>query len=216
MGNSQNKSVKQQQHIEQLLDEFVIIHNDDNNNKYLIVLDIDGTLVHRIFNRKKRKIRHNPSFTIRDRLYNVYKRPFMNDFLEYLHNHGYYIALWGDAVKWNVDSLTDQLCPITSPIHPEFVWSIDQMTPTNNLKSINTIMEFSKNKWNYTNTIIIDDNIEKIDKDSRKNTIIIPRYYNQHVNWDCSLLLLKNFFEKINGNNIDAREIVQLYNKKSN
>lgn len=207
--------------IKKIMDEFVKIGGKSEEDKYLIVLDIDGCLIHRLFNKKRKGKKNynkliknkNPSFTIRDGLYDIYKRPFLDDFLDFLFKH-YKIAIWGDAVKWNINALTEKLFPDVPGFNNgksnlEFVWSIDNMIDKE-LKSIDIIEKYSNQKWNRTNTIIIEDNNYKIAENTKQNTIIIPSYQVNNDEWDCVLLLLKKFLES-NITKRDAREVIQNY-----
>lgn len=190
------------------LHEFVLLDSSEKRD-YLIVLDIDGTLIHRIFNKKRRRkhIAQNPNFSIRNGLYDIYKRPYLDDFLYFLFDR-YRVAIWGDAVQWNVDSMTEKLFGTNWQL--EFVFSTDHMI-NRDFKSIDAITKLSNGKWNHTNTIIIDDNISRIYKNSRTNTISIPRYYIQHADWDCTLMLLMKFLKNID---IEKKRDVRLWVKE--
>ncbi len=125
--------------------------------KYLI-LDIDETLVHATEN----SLGRNCDFETD--LYMVYKRPYVDTFLEYCFEN-FNVAIWTSAGEEFAQSIVKAL--ISNHGTPDFVWSHKRCTPRLNPNTFETIPvknldKVKKKGYHLDHTIMIDDTPEKL------------------------------------------------------
>jgi len=90
-----------------------------DKNKILLILDLDETLIHAT----KEDIGYSPDFMVFD--YNVYKRPYVTDFLSNL-SQDFYLALWSTASENYIDRMISEIAPLGFKF--EFVWGQTKAT----------------------------------------------------------------------------------------
>lgn len=88
-------------------------------NKKLLILDIDETLIHAT----KEPPRLNWDFEIGP--YKVFERPFLHQFLNSIKDY-YKIAIWSSASDEYVEQIVDKIFPNNYPL--EFVWGRSMCT----------------------------------------------------------------------------------------
>jgi RNA polymerase II subunit A small phosphatase-like protein len=96
-----------------------------NNEKLLLILDIDETLIHAT----KKELNQKVDFKVFD--YNVYKRPFLDDFLNEVKDD-FLLAIWSSASDDYVEEITKQIIP--EEIKLEFVWGRSRCTYRRNIQ----------------------------------------------------------------------------------
>jgi carboxy-terminal domain RNA polymerase II polypeptide A small phosphatase len=90
------------------------------NDKILLVLDIDETLIHA----RNTALDREADFMIFH--YHVYKRPFLDEFLTTVQEH-FKIAFWSSASDDYVEKMVETIFP--EPNQKEFVWGRKRCTP---------------------------------------------------------------------------------------
>ena len=80
-----------------------------NKNSTLLILDVDETLIHAT----DKLLEHSADFKVYD--YHVYKRPFLQEFLEAI-KEDFLIAVWSSASDEYVQELS--LIHISEPTRP--------------------------------------------------------------------------------------------------
>lgn len=112
--------------------------NFKNQNKILLVLDIDETLIHATENELDRKA----DFKVFD--YHIYKRPFLNNFFDEIKDH-FLLAVWSSASDDYVEKIAKTIFP--KEINLEFIWGRSRCTYRRNLQ----IDEYGYYDDNYLN-----------------------------------------------------------------
>ncbi len=141
----------------------------------LLVLDLDETLIYA----KKGITNRNPDFTTRHG-YPVYKRPHLDEFLEYCKN-SFEIGLWTQGKGWYLTSIADVLF---RDYDLKFKWSREQCSEDDDgdlfIKNLNKIerevgVDLSK-------IIVIDDDEEHYTKEDKKNMLRFVRPWYGELN----------------------------------
>lgn len=96
-----------------------------NIDKTLLILDLDETLVFAT----AKMLDRSADFEIFD--YHVYKRPYLNDFLQQVKEH-FLLAIWSSASDDYVQKVVEQIIP--KEIKLEFVWGSSRCTYQRNLQ----------------------------------------------------------------------------------
>ncbi|MEO0790655.1 MAG: HAD family hydrolase, partial [Bacteroidota bacterium] len=96
-----------------------------NEEKILLILDVDETLIHATEKELSQKV----DFKIFN--YNVYKRPFLDEFLEEVKSN-FLLAIWSSASDDYVEEITKRIIP--KEIKLEFVWGRSRCTYRRNLR----------------------------------------------------------------------------------
>nr|QBK88639.1 MAG: ctd-like phosphatase [Mimivirus LCMiAC01] len=92
-----------------------IIKSNFNNNKF-IILDIDHTLIHSKRIDPTIKFGEFGDFNICDNEYTIYKRPYVDKFIEWCFNNFNGILVWSAGTKIYVDNVVKYL--FKSPLKP--------------------------------------------------------------------------------------------------
>lgn len=182
-------------------DDFVLL-NDTNDNKLLVILDIDGTLIDRKFIKSKKNAKFIPNTIINNR-YKLYLRPGATRFLDYLlTNPNIEVAVWANIVSWNLDEIVRFLFPLHSPTRSfsklKFIWNSDRFQD-----NIRDLSNFDKSK-----TLIIDHRITTV---NGENLFQIPRFRVEHKDDDQVLSMLQHTLQHTfeHTDNVDARVLVK-------
>ena len=150
----------------------------DHRHNYLLILDVNGILIHREY--QKNLDLAPPKGAYREGNFFVWLRPGLKDFLDYCFTN-FEVAVWSSAAKHNLDPLVKE---VFGKYYTRLVFVADQdycqkvppakansRTTTNYkspkplfLKNLDKVWAFSrlKNRYNATNTLIIDDSDEKM------------------------------------------------------
>ncbi len=134
----------------------------------LLILDVDETLIHAT--EKKLTIPHD--FEYAD--YFVYKRPFLNEFLELANQH-FKLAIWSSADDTYVNAIVETIRP--EHINFEFVWARSRCTVRRDYDLDRYVREkrlkkIKKQDFTLERALIVDDSPEKT-KDNFGNAIYI-------------------------------------------
>ena len=172
-----------------------------NDEKILLILDVDETLIHateKILNQKA-------DFKIFS--YYVYKRPFLDEFIEAIKND-FLIAIWSSASDDYVDEITKRIIP--KDIELEFVWGRSRCTYRRNLRIdeygyydddfrnhyhyIKPLKKVKRKNFNLDRILIVDDTPHK-SKDNFGNAIY-PRAFTGDIE-DTELRLLAKYLQTL-------------------
>ncbi len=96
-----------------------------NDEKILLILDVDETLIHAT----DKELNQKADFKTFG--YNIYKRPFLDEFLEAIKND-FLLAIWSSASDDYVVEVIKQI--ISEDIELEFIWGRSRCTYRRNLQ----------------------------------------------------------------------------------
>lgn len=169
------------------------------NIKTLLILDLDETLIHAT----EEKLESDHEF-IFDKYY-IYKRPYLNLFLEHLSN-SFRIGIWSSADDLYVSKIIDFIKP--NGINFDFIWGKSKCTLSKNHLLDEYVFEkrlkkLKKKGYTLSKTIIVDDSPEKV-KENYGNAVYIKPFEGD-IN-DNELNKLKNYLLTIS-NVKDVRTI---------
>jgi RNA polymerase II subunit A small phosphatase-like protein len=167
---------------------------ENADNKILLILDIDETLIHATSKPLSRK----EDFMVFN--YFVYKRPYLEEFLINIQKE-FKIAFWSSASDDYVEEIIGRIYPLPSP--REFVWGRSRCTPLpelydyesrhyNGFSHYNYIKRLHKLKrkgYRLERVLMVDDTPSKI-KNSYGNAIYIKEFTGNEK--DIHLLKLQN------------------------
>ena len=163
----------------------------DKTNKPLAILDVDETLIYA----SKEKLTRDPDFEVFD--YNVYKRPYLNEFVNKLEK-SYDIAIWSSAGNDYVNSIISQL---NLDVEIQFIWGRNETTQKRQLIDyyetgndtelyyVKSLKKVKRKGYELERILIIDDSPHK----SKLNygNAIYPKSYKGDANDDELLKLIK-------------------------
>ena len=172
-----------------------------NDEKILLILDIDETLVHATSEKLDVKV----DFQVFD--YNVYKRPFLNEFLHAVAAN-FTIAIWSSASDDYAEEVVQKIVPAEVPL--AFVWGRSRCTYKRNLhidefgyydndpwshyQYIKPLKKLKRKGYNLNRILIVDDTPHKA-KDNYGNAIY-PSEFVGDPN-DDELLQLTKYLETL-------------------
>jgi len=174
--------------------------NYKNENKTLLILDIDETLVFA----SPDELPLKADFVVFD--YYVYKRPYLDEFLNELKDD-FLIALWSSASDDYVNEIAAQIIP--PDIKPEFVWGRSRCTYRRNIQIdesgyygdgfmhyhyIKPLKKLKRKGYQLERILIVDDSPHK-SKNNYGNAIY-PREFNGDMN-DNELKFLSQYLKKL-------------------
>jgi len=159
-------------------------------NKILLILDLDETLIHAT----RSELHKKPDFVYAD--YNVYIRPNLKWFLECIHQH-FKIAIWSSADDIYVEDIVDKIKP--DSVDFEFVWGRSRCTTKRNFELDEYVHEKRLKKiknqgFLLEKALIVDDSPEKT-RDNFGNVIYIAPFKGEMP--DDSLLNLHEYLMTI-------------------
>jgi len=150
-----------------------------NQDKTLLILDVDETLIHATDKALNLPI----DFKVFN--YNVYKRPFLDEFLAAIKNH-FLLALWSSASDDYVIEIANQIIPKEMSL--EFIWGRSRCTYQYNSQEellneeiqdhyhyIKPLKKLKKKGFKLDRILIVDDSPHK-SKDNFGN-VIYPRAF---------------------------------------
>ena len=150
---------------------------DLSNFKYnhLIVLDLSGTLIEKLYPKQARKIPQKPDVIIRN-IHHIYKRQHLRKFLEYVFDN-FTVCVWSNMLPKNTNPIVDLI----------FTPEQKKLLRVFNHKDLAKIYD---DNWTPLNTIAIDDVLDS------KNIITISRFRVSN-NPDNALRNLKLYLEEL-------------------
>lgn len=168
------------------------------NDKILLILDLDETLIHA----DKDDCAFKSDFEVFD--YKVVKRPYLKEFLENC-NKDFKIAIWSSASDEYVDEIVSKIKP--DSLDFEFVWGRSRATykPTidldetgySDLDHFHYIKRLKKIKplgYRLEKTLIVDDTPHK-SKENYGNAIYVKEFYGESE--DNELQILEKYLQEI-------------------
>jgi hypothetical protein len=158
----------------------------------LVVIDLNGFLYHRIF-----KCQHFSETELSSKVpcyrlgnFYVYPRPHYKSFLQFLFAN-FHVGLWSSAKKHNILRLiNDENCGFPKTFLDMLTFIFDQShctaIPVPNskkplfLKDLSIVWEKFP-QWNASNTLIIDDSVEKLQRNPKYTSISPPTWTRNDV-----------------------------------
>ncbi|MBT31724.1 MAG: phosphoprotein phosphatase [Thalassobius sp.] len=141
-----------------------------SNEKILLVLDLDETLVH--VSEKKLDVQED----FRYEKYFVYCRPALQKFLNLISEH-FRLAIWSSAGEEYLNEIVSKITP--ENINFEFIWSRNKCTTRRDYITDSYVFEKRlkklKKKYNLKKVLIVDDSPEKT-RDNYGNAIYITPF----------------------------------------
>jgi RNA polymerase II subunit A small phosphatase-like protein len=144
----------------------------DKDNRILLVLDLDETLIH-ASETELTSLKHD--FTWNN--FFVYKRPGLDEFLNSIKDH-FKIGVWSSASDDYVGSITSNIFPESLKL--EFIWGRSRCTLKRDLE-LDTyffskpLKRLKRKGYQLERILIIDDSAEKV-KDNFGNAIYITGF----------------------------------------
>lgn len=149
-------------------DENAVIEKLESLNivetKRLVVLDLNGLLIFRVFNRDKDKFTSYLETSVQVNGFYVWKRPHADAFLDWLLDH-FSVGIWSSARQHNVDALIEWAFGPERRKRLAFEWDqsrcLQEEHPIHKhkplfLKPLSSVWkEFIQ--WNESNTLLVDD-----------------------------------------------------------
>lgn len=162
----------------------------NSENKILLVLDLDETLLHS----SEEKLAIQEDFQYAE--YDVYIRPHLQWFLEEMSTH-FSLAIWSSADDVYVNNLVARITPET--VNFECIWGKSRCTPRRDYDFGNYVFakhlkKLKKKGFSLEKILIIDDSPEKT-KDNYGNAIYIPPFEGNRE--DVTLKKLANYLISI-------------------
>eukprot|EP01129_Flabellula_baltica_P010519 TRINITY_DN4455_c0_g1_i1.p1 TRINITY_DN4455_c0_g1~~TRINITY_DN4455_c0_g1_i1.p1 ORF type:complete len:261 (+),score=45.77 TRINITY_DN4455_c0_g1_i1:176-958(+) len=158
-------------------------NGDSGQKKGLVVLDLNGTLLHRDFKRDfdgngGLEVESSPDFS--NRFYRVWKRPNISMFFKCLFEMELDVAVWSSAKRHNTSWLVSNLLSPNLRSRLLFEWDREKTDPRPTKENEHCTVKNLEKVWKdfpYTseNTVLIDDTIEKCVQ-SEEICWIIPSY----------------------------------------
>ena len=151
--------------------------------KKLLVLDLDETLIHA----NEVSIGRKPDFDIGD--YIVYKRPGVNEFVEYCFEH-FDVAIWTSSNRLYADAIVNFLIPDPSKL--QFVWARERCTQrfiaeTYEYTHLKVFKKLKDQGYSLDLIIGIDDSPEKYVR-NYGNLVKVNPYFGEETDNELSLL----------------------------
>jgi TFIIF-interacting CTD phosphatase-like protein len=166
--------------------------------KKLLVLDVNGVLIHRIH--KSSSSKDDVSVFVRD--YNIWKRPHLNEFLEFCFEN-FQVSIWSSMQQKNAIPIINEIFTKDQTRNLEFIFYKDQCdeikphpNPNVNKPSLwkKDLLKIWKSfpQFSVENTLIIDDCKYKMLGNPKKCVIIPTVFDKKDLETDIGLLKLTN------------------------
>jgi len=159
-------------------------------NNLHVVLDIDNTLIDSINEQDYKIIKYEirpPDLYYQEAHMLIWKRPHLQDFLNFLNEHVQYVSIWTNGNKsWLNFIFNNLIAKYINPRKIVFLFSIDYSTPimirNDHFSGKIYVKELKKilnNNVTLRNTVLIDDNYYNC-YFNRNNSIPIKKYHVLH------------------------------------
>ena len=154
--------------------------------KKLVVLDIDETLIYA----SKNQLDQKHDFEVGP--YFVYKRPYVDEFLEFCSEH-FDVAIWTTAGEDFASNVYCKLFPDGYEL--KFLWSHEKCTPKFNPNLMETVniknlIKVKRKGYSLEHVIMVDDTPEKLEK-NYGNLVRVNEFIGDTK--DAELLHLKDY-----------------------
>lgn len=183
-----------------------------NDKRILLILDVDETLIHAT----DKELNQKADFKIFG--YNIYKRPFLDQFFEAIKND-FLLAIWSAASDDYVEEVVKQITP--EDINLEFVWGRNRCTYRRNFQIdeygydddaqnhyhyIKPLKKVKRKGYHLNKILIVDDSPHK-SKDNFGNAIYPKAFTGDTADKELKLLAkyLKSLKDKENVRRIEKR-----------
>jgi RNA polymerase II subunit A small phosphatase-like protein len=184
-----------------------------NEQKILLILDIDETLIYST----RKELERKADFYVFS--YHVYKRPYLKEFLEQVNND-FLLAIWSSASDDYVEEVVKKIIP--QEIELEFVWGRSRCTyqrnyrldesrfystnPLNHYNFVKILKKVKRKGYQIERILIVDDTPHK-SKYNYGNAIYPKEYQGEEHDEELTLLgkYLKKLKDKPNVRNIEKR-----------
>ena len=158
--------------------------------KYLIILDLNGTLLHRLTKPAEQQMaKSHPKYVPAEHKLStnkqpVYLRPHLDHFLKTLKtNKRLEVAVWTSAMEHNAQAMINCL-PSYMGGSFKFVWgqgkclAVPQPGESTPIfqKPLSQVLTEYKNEFERENVLIVDDSQEKFLEEDRLNHVCLPEY----------------------------------------
>lgn len=171
-----------------------------NEGRYLLLLDINGTMCNRMKKRLKGDLKH----TFKAKNYYVYKRPGLDTFFDFLADQPKLdVYIYTSITQHNAEPLVHKLLPNHEDMTEKLLDRTMNKPDPDGEYSTDTVRDLSK-VWSHLteygpeNTILVDNELRKCEEFS-ENSIIMPPFLDEELSDrnDSSLADLKNYLSLI-------------------
>jgi RNA polymerase II subunit A small phosphatase-like protein len=171
---------------------------DMMEDRMIIILDLDETLVHATLT----KLDRPESFRFENHY--VYVRPYLNEFIENCNQFSS-LAIWSSAGQEYVHTIVNRFIPPSIKLN--FIWTRPNYMTPDALKWGNTknLKRLIANGFEPSRALIIDDNPDESVCEFG-NVLEVQPYRGE--NEDCELLLLSRYLQKVELSE-DTRDIAR-------
>ena len=158
--------------------------------KWLIVLDLNGTLVETSYRRVPSQY-----YQSRARHKFVYHRPFLQHFLDFLFHHPRVgaVAVWTSCVRENAEAIVENLFSGRPSLL--FVWNREECEKIPQSENYGTIKNLERvwrrcpdGEYGAHNTLLVDDSEEKAQR-QLENHVWVPEFHVENRLHDSGLLI---------------------------
>lgn len=159
----------------------------------LVIFDINSTVADTTF---KRRPGCQEDFKVRSKY--VYKRPHLDELLDYLYDRGHQVGVWTSCISQNAKGIVDVLF---EGRRLEFVLSRDScdLVPGPGYKTVKDLRKVwsmkNEREWGPENTVIIEDSPDKISLQPR-NLMLVSEYLACGGEEDRELLRIKDVLDR--------------------
>lgn len=149
------------------------MNNNNSNQKLLVVLDVNGTIL-----ASSHQQRPNVRVDARARFKYVYFRPGMREFIDWLFSQSNIIdvAIWTSNITENALAIIDLICTPAQRDRLRLVYTRSQCTIGKNYASCKELSRLWKAGFRESHTIIVDDSEDKIVPSSSPAWYRIPTF----------------------------------------
>jgi len=163
---------------------------EPSQNKILLVLDLDETLVYST----KSRLSESEDFIVAD--YFVYKRPGLEDFLKYIEQN-FWVAIWTSSTEEYAEEVIKNILPQNYPLR--FIYGRTKCTITflyelNEYILAKNLSKLRRKNYSLEKILIVDDSPEKLRRNYGNHIRVEPFVGS---NDDIELFQLIKYLEKI-------------------
>jgi Dullard-like phosphatase family protein len=161
----------------------------------LLILDLDETLVYAT----EQALKQKPDFALFEKTvtpYFVYKRPYLDSFLEFCFAH-FQVAIWTSSTEDYAQGIVENI--LAPSRQPKFVWARKRCTYRRNLETyeyewLKNLSKAKRHGYKLEQVIMIDDTPAKLAK-NYGNLLPVKSFVGDML--DDELKVLPTFLEKL-------------------
>lgn len=196
-----------------------------------VILDIDNTLVDSMNKNDYKKIKdlvREPDVYFPEAQMYIWKRPNLDEFLNYLNNNVRFISIWTNGTQGWMDFILKKIIsPIIHKAKLEYLLSIDFSTPIQIIrenmtskiyvKELKKLFRLNHSEISFHNTILIDDNYYNC-WFNKNNSIPIKKFYimNENKKKNKDLLFIMEILETLKKSNDLTDTLSKVYSGINN